>query len=224
MTWCIYKHTNKINGKVYIGQTCQRPKERWQNGKGYIGCPKFWAAIEEFGWDAFEHEILIDNISTQDEANEFEQKYIAEYDSYHNGYNSTLGGKGFVYEQEPIYQIDINTHEIIGEFSSMREASTMLDIGYGSIYNSCHYRQRCAGGNWFFRFQKEWLDRKFYVPPVKSHKQGRTRRSDGRVYTSLLDAAKSIGGGAKEAKKIKQAIEKKGKVGGFYWSWAEDEV
>lgn len=33
--WIIYKHTNKINGKSYIGQTCQEATERWKNGKGY---------------------------------------------------------------------------------------------------------------------------------------------------------------------------------------------
>ena len=26
--YCIYIHKNKINGKVYIGQTCQNPKKR----------------------------------------------------------------------------------------------------------------------------------------------------------------------------------------------------
>lgn len=25
----IYKHTNLINNKIYIGQTCQKPENRW---------------------------------------------------------------------------------------------------------------------------------------------------------------------------------------------------
>ena len=106
----------------------------------------------------------------------------------------------------------------------MSEASTALNIGYSSIYNCCHYKQWCTGDNWFFCFQERWLDRNFYTPPVNNHKQGRVRRSDGYVYASLNDSAKSVGGGAKEAKKIKQAIETKKKACGFYWSWAEDEV
>ena len=35
-TWVIYKHQNKINGKVYIGQTCQSIQDRWrEKGIGY---------------------------------------------------------------------------------------------------------------------------------------------------------------------------------------------
>ena len=33
--YIIYKHINKINGKIYIGQTCQKPEYRWNHGKGY---------------------------------------------------------------------------------------------------------------------------------------------------------------------------------------------
>ena len=49
--YVIYMHKNKINGKVYIGQTCQNPPEkRWANGKGYSHNPYFTEAIEKYGF------------------------------------------------------------------------------------------------------------------------------------------------------------------------------
>ena len=57
----IYLHRNKINNKVYIGQTIQSPEERWKNGNGYKGCYYFYNAIQKYGWDNFEHIILEQN-------------------------------------------------------------------------------------------------------------------------------------------------------------------
>ena len=90
---CIYKHTNKINGKVYIGQTCKEPEKRWNNGKGYKGTD-FAEDIQKFGWDNFDHEILYSNIPTKQEANTLEIKTIAKYNSANpeRGYNKTPGG------------------------------------------------------------------------------------------------------------------------------------
>lgn len=45
----IYMHKNKINKKVYIGQTIQEPKDRWKNGAGYKTCTKFYNAIKKYG-------------------------------------------------------------------------------------------------------------------------------------------------------------------------------
>lgn len=92
--FCVYMHTNKINGKVYIGQTCKKPEYRWNEGKGYVGCTYFYNAIQKYGWDNFEHEILYSNL-TLEEANEIETKLIAEYNSTdpNKGYNLTTGGK-----------------------------------------------------------------------------------------------------------------------------------
>lgn len=97
MKWLIYKHTNKINGKVYIGQTCQSALSRFQNGKGYKKCPVFNNAIKKYGWENFKWEFLEENMPTKELANKRETYYINLYRSYIgfedcNGYNMTLGG------------------------------------------------------------------------------------------------------------------------------------
>ena len=59
--YCVYQHTNKINGKIYIGITCQKPEKRWgSQGRKYEECPYFWKAIQKYGWENFEHKILFD--------------------------------------------------------------------------------------------------------------------------------------------------------------------
>lgn len=92
--YCIYKHTSP-SGKVYIGMTCQNPPEkRWQNGNGYKQCSRFWNAIQKYGWDNFEHEILFDEL-TKSDACDKEKDLIALYDSTNPncGYNITVGGE-----------------------------------------------------------------------------------------------------------------------------------
>lgn len=68
-SFVIYKHTNLINNKVYIGQTCQELSRRWRpHGEGYKDSPKFWTAIQKYGWENFAHEIIETDL-TQEEAN-----------------------------------------------------------------------------------------------------------------------------------------------------------
>lgn len=90
----VYKHTNKVNGKIYIGITCQRPKKRWQNGKGYKENNHFWNSIKKYGWNkGFDHEILYSGLS-QRQAEVMEVSLIAYYDStnQNKGYNISPGG------------------------------------------------------------------------------------------------------------------------------------
>lgn len=85
----IYKYTNKINGKVYIGRTCQTLEARANgNGKGYKHCTYFYRAIQKYGWENFEGEI-IENGLNDEEAGKRELYWISEFDSTNKekGYN-----------------------------------------------------------------------------------------------------------------------------------------
>lgn len=94
VNFIIYKHTNLINGKVYIGETIQDVKDRWKNGKAYKSCTHFNNAIEKYGWDNFSHEILEKGFGLDKDIGEREQYWINYYDACNpdKGYNITSGG------------------------------------------------------------------------------------------------------------------------------------
>lgn len=93
--YSVYKHTNKINGKQYIGITKQNPRDRWgNNGRNYQNkCPHFWNAITKYGWDNFEHSVIATNLS-KDEACDMEIQLIQENRTQDRnyGYNTLSGG------------------------------------------------------------------------------------------------------------------------------------
>ena len=104
----IYKITNNINGKVYIGQTTRTIKDRWKqhinDSKSKTNLPYFHKAINKYGPENFSIEKIIE--APQSELDELEIFYIKKYDSYNNGYNMTLGGlTGRKYDSDYIYAL-----------------------------------------------------------------------------------------------------------------------
>lgn len=92
----IYIIKNKINNKVYIGQTLRSAEERFKqhmkpsnNKKSY----KIYRAINKYGSENFYYEILEENVN-ENIINEREIYWIDLYDSFKNGYNSNVGGFG----------------------------------------------------------------------------------------------------------------------------------
>ena len=92
--YCVYVHTNKVNGKRYVGITSQNVARRWRNGNGYYENEHFYAAIQKYGWDNFTHEIIKAGL-TKDEACALERSTIAKYnsDDWRHGYNKSSGGE-----------------------------------------------------------------------------------------------------------------------------------
>lgn len=99
MGYSVYKHTFP-NGKVYIGITCQKPEDRWDKGKGYLGQPRMARAIVEYGWDNIEHKVLFDEL-TEEEAKQLEASLISEYNSNNIKYGYNVSASGISCKEDP---------------------------------------------------------------------------------------------------------------------------
>lgn len=103
-TYRIYKITNKINGKCYIGWTSWPIIKRFTAHKVLSklkprDCPKFYNAIRKYGIDNFSHEEIF-SCSCKPLSCYLEIHYIKLYDSIKNGYNIEPGGTGHSMSEE----------------------------------------------------------------------------------------------------------------------------
>ena len=94
----IYKITNLINGKSYIGETIRKdPNIRWKqhlaSARALRGCPYLTTAIRKHGVENFKFQVLI--ICFDEDRFIYEQQYIKKYNTLiPNGYNATECGRG----------------------------------------------------------------------------------------------------------------------------------
>ena len=97
----IYKITNLINGKVYIGKTIKTLEERfkkhsWGDKNGNHFHMPIKMAIKKYGKENFEISLIEE--CDEELLNEREIFWIAKYDSFRSksGYNCSAGGDGFL--------------------------------------------------------------------------------------------------------------------------------
>lgn len=112
----IYKITNKINNKSYIGQTIQNVRERFYQHCAVKCNPEVFRmaihkAIVKYGKDNFSLEVIEEVDSAL--LNEREKYWIQYYNSYTNGYNQTVGGQD---GNKPFKKLD--TKQIIDQYNS----------------------------------------------------------------------------------------------------------
>lgn len=127
MGW-IYKITNKVNGKAYIGKTeLQNPYDRWKEHKHDYQRRKIekrplYSAMNKYGVDNFEFNVIGEYNDGQELCSK-EREYIEKYRTYVgfgdcNGYNATLGGDGKSYIQLDEEEV-IKTHMENGYISGV---------------------------------------------------------------------------------------------------------
>ena len=213
--WIIYAHINKTNGKRYIGQTKQTPNERWRSGKGYKGSPYFYHAIQKYGWNNFEHQIIEKDISTQEEANLKEKYWISIFQSndHKYGYNIEVGGHYYplqaiekikeLWKQPDFYEqfckkvICTNNGHI---YRSISEAARQTNGNKKGIANNCKGKSNSSGVDeetglplvWsFYEEGKEYS----YIHPLKKSKRARQVicLTTGKIFDSITQAAEYYG-------------------------------
>ena len=119
-TYYIYKATNTINGKSYVGQTVDYKTRIWQHQRccEKEDC-KFHDAIKKYGFENFEWEIL-KTCTDKKEADKSERYYIEFYNSYRDGYNENKGGAGG-HNAKPIVCLSLDG-EFVKRYDSAADA------------------------------------------------------------------------------------------------------
>ena len=130
----IYKITNTINNKVYIGQTTKTIEKRFtqhknNSNKEYFSQIVLYKAFNKYGIENFKCE-EIEKVPNN-KLDEREKYWIEFYDSYFNGYNSTLGGRAV-----KLYNWDIE--DIIEKYHQLKSARAVaieIECDHSTIDN-----------------------------------------------------------------------------------------
>jgi len=138
----IYKATNNVNGKVYIGQTTLKFNlrlNRHRHDARHKPKTLIGRAINKYGEHNFKW-VTIDHCDSKEELNEMEFHYIKQYNSFKpNGYNMTLGGEGS-----------------LGLIPSMKTKIKMSKSSIGFKHSEEH-KESMRGKNNYFYNNKLWL-------------------------------------------------------------------
>lgn len=96
----IYRATNKVNGKAYIGQTVRTLEQRKVQHLKSKNCRAFNHALQKYGSENFEWDVLY-TAPDLETLNFMEDYYITKHNTLGpDGYNLMAGGKNGVHSEE----------------------------------------------------------------------------------------------------------------------------
>lgn len=133
----IYKITNKVNNKSYIGQTTQTLEKRWKKHLNQLNDNTYFhRAIKKYGANNFLKEILEDNIFNE-KLDEREIYWIAKEGTYidNGGYNLTVGGKSTPHRVRKLSDIEIKEIKKLLKDTkiSQKEISEKFNVDFSTI-------------------------------------------------------------------------------------------
>ena len=199
----VYSHVNLVNNKIYIRITKQIPSYRWgSHGQGYKDSPRFWNAIQKYGWDNFEHNILFSEL-TKDEACKKEIELIKQYNSNDDryGYNMTSGG-----EQHYVFN-----EEVKQKLREQKVGSNNPQWGKHKTEDEKKHLQNIM--------IKKTKDGNNHAKKVRC-------KDTGIIYYSCKDAARNTGNkNERQATHIADVCKGlRTKCNGLTWEWIENDI
>jgi hypothetical protein len=187
-TYTIYRATNKINQKIYIGFTAHWPHRI--NGHNYdrrYGNTNkaFYNAIAKYGWAAFEWEPIYQSQDYEHTLKTMEPHFINEYRSWVgfedcNGYNTTLGGEGAKGWKRSPELIESHRQQMTGRKQTPEHVEKRVKNG---IKNG-NYGKGMKGRNHSLESLSKMSDAQKGKPKSEQHKVAmRSRLQDTKTLT-----------------------------------------
>ena len=129
----IYKITNDLNGKIYIGKTNFTIEKRWKEHcrdyqKETLQKRPLYSAMKKYGIENFSIE-EIEQLESPQQAEEREKYWIEYFGSFKNGYNATIGGDGKAYID---YDLVVAVYQ---QLKNQKEVALKLGISQDSVHN-----------------------------------------------------------------------------------------
>ena len=202
----IYKITNNLNHKSYIGQSVDIYK-RWEKEKSHSAeAYTLQYALRHYGTNNFTFEIIEQCMPNQ--LNEREKYWIQYYDTFNTGYNETLGGDGkLLYNYEQIYY-DWKNGYTCKELEEKYNCQDDVITRALRIYNISENETR--------RRNNEGIVIPIVMIDIVTSKRLKWFRSRLEVVDFLnLTVAQTVS--------IQKAISNKTKAFGYYWEKAKEE-
>lgn len=161
----IYKITNLINGRIYIGQAQNINRRIYEHkiGKG-INEQCVDKAIQKYGVDNFQFDVIEE--CTAELLNEREVYWINYYNSFFDGYNLTLGGQGVANREDKLTITDVEAiyQLLIDNELTQNEIAEKFKVSYQTISDINRGKTRILPGYQFpLRNKKE----KINIPYIK---------------------------------------------------------
>lgn len=234
----VYIHTNKINNKKYVGIT-NNPKVRWkQGGSEYRGDTHFYRAIQKYGWNNFNHEIVC-IFYNRFMAGELEKYLIKLYNTMNSkyGYNGTSGGESVCILAEHVKQrmsesstkkkpiICLETKKI---YKSI--AAAQKEYGQGATISDCcnGHHQTAGGVHWMFLEQYKQTDPStikniINAPLLNDLKKKKVICLEtNKIYSSISEANSLLKCSRGNIKDVCLNINNRKTAGGYHWMFYED--
>ena len=231
----IYCYTNKINGKKYVGQTKHLKEIRsGVNGWKYQRCPRFWSAIQKYGWDNFSYSVLKTDL-TLEEANYWEQYYISIYhtwvdDPLCNGYNISKGGFNTVHSKETINKMrESHKKENLSQqtLDKMSKAAKQRFIDHPELKEKVRQINLGKHLSKEQRHKMSESQKKRYQKPEEIENRSKLSKKKVRcieqniIYDSIQESAKAVG--LSSGCDIGRVCSGKRKTaGGYHWEFVID--